>query len=269
MQYDPYLMFGSIDPIRFGMIVPSSNVTLERELSAMARAREATAPERFSFHTARVRLRSVIPETLHCIHSDAIDAAAQLADAAVDVIVYGSVIGVMAEGPAAHRDLEVRLTETVTASGGLAPVITAAGALVDTLQSMHARRVGLIAPYLPELTQKVCAYLQTEGVEVVGSHSLSVASNSAVGRLDQCDLLAMVRKLPRDVDAVVLSACVQMPSLSVIEAAEARLGVPVISATTATMYQALRRLGLTPQVPGAGRLLSAKARPRRELAPVG
>lgn len=47
-----------------------------------------------------------------------------------------------------------------------------------------------------------------------------------------------------------------MPSLGVIDAAERRLGLPVISAATATLFQLLRRLGLGTRVPGARRLLS-------------
>jgi maleate isomerase len=47
-----------------------------------------------------------------------------------------------------------------------------------------------------------------------------------------------------------------MPSLDVIEAAEQRLGLPVITAATATMFQLLRHLGLSTWVPGAGHLLS-------------
>ena len=86
--------------------------------------------------------------------------------------------------------------------------------------------------------------------------SLSVADNAAVGTLPQANLLARCDTLPREVDAVVLSACVQMPSLGVIDAAERRLGLPVISAATATLFQLLRRLGLGTRVPGAGRLLS-------------
>jgi maleate isomerase len=69
-------------------------------------------------------------------------------------------------------------------------------------------------------------------------------------------LLALCDILPRDVDAVVLSACVQMPSLAVIEAAEQRLGLPVLSAATATLFQVLDRLELATWVPGAGHLLS-------------
>lgn len=136
------------------------------------------------------------------------------------------------------------------------PVVSSAGALVDTLECMGARRIALVAPYLPVLTAQVCDYLGAEGVEVVDARSLSVPDNTAVGRLDPAYLLEISTTLRRDVDVVVLSACVQMPSLSAIAPVEHRLGVPVISAATATIYQTLRRLGLSTHVPGGGHLLS-------------
>ena len=40
---------------RIGQIVPSSNTTMETEIPAMLRAREAVAPERFTFHSSRMR----------------------------------------------------------------------------------------------------------------------------------------------------------------------------------------------------------------------
>ena len=60
----------------------------------------------------------------------------------------------------------------------------------------------------------------------------------------------------RDVDAVVLSACVQMPSLPVVSQVEAMTGKPVITAAVATTYAMLKALKLDPVVPGAGALLS-------------
>ena len=58
------------------------------------------------------------------------------------------------------------------------------------------------------------------------------------------------------VDVVVLSACVQMPSLPVIAKVEALTGKPVLTAAVATTYGLLKALGLEPVVPGAGALLS-------------
>ena len=59
-------------------------------------------------------------------------------------------------------------------------------------------------------------------------------------------------------DAVVVSACVQMPSLEAIRAVEERLGLPVVSAAVCTTYHMLKQLGLKTSVPNAGALLSGR-----------
>ena len=56
----------------------------------------------------------------------------------------------------------------------------------------------------------------------------------------------------------MLSACVQMPSLPAIEAAQQRTGLPTLSAATATARELLISLGLDPVIPGAGALLAAR-----------
>lgn len=58
-------------------------------------------------------------------------------------------------------------------------------------------------------------------------------------------------------DAIILSACVQMPSLRSVDPVE-RIhgGLPVLSATTTTAYKILSALNLDPAVPGAGHRLS-------------
>ena len=57
-------------------------------------------------------------------------------------------------------------------------------------------------------------------------------------------------------DAIVLSACVQMPSLPAVAEVEAATGKPVLTAAVATTYAMLKALQLEPIVPGAGALLS-------------
>ena len=45
--------------LRIGQIVPSSNTTMETEIPAMLRRRETIAPERFTFHSSRMRMKQV------------------------------------------------------------------------------------------------------------------------------------------------------------------------------------------------------------------
>jgi maleate isomerase len=86
---------------------------------------------------------------------------------------------------------------------------------------------------------------------------LECPDNLEVARLDPAELLDHVDDLDHaEADAVVLSSCVQMPSLSAIQAAEDRLGKPVLSASVATTYDVLTSLGRSPRIEGAGTLLS-------------
>ena len=57
----------------------------------------------------------------------------------------------------------------------------------------------------------------------------------------------------------MISACVQMPSLDLVEAAEHEFGMPVLSAATAGAYSILKAMNLPLAHPGAGSLLRAAA----------
>ena len=51
---------------RVGLIVPSSNVTMETEIPALLRNREAILSDRFTFHSSRMRMKSVVKLKLNC-----------------------------------------------------------------------------------------------------------------------------------------------------------------------------------------------------------
>lgn len=183
--------------------------------------------------------------------------ATELSDARVDVLGYACLVAVMATGPGYHREAEQRLHRRTVENGAPAPVVTSAGALVAGLHTLGARKVALVTPYLRPLTRTVVDYLAHEGVQVLDYAALEIPDNLDVAAHDPARLPAIAQRLAHaDADAVVLSACVQMPSLAAVEAAEQRLGKPVVSAAICTAHQLLRALGLPAFAPGAGHLLS-------------
>lgn len=241
--------------VRIGLIVPSSNTTMETEIPAML-ARRTAEDATFTFHSSRSRLHSVTPEELARMVDDAERCAIEVSDAAVDVIAYACLVALMAQGKGYHRVAEDRLMDAAGGNGLTAPVVTSAGALVEGVHALGARRIAVLAPYTEPVTELVVRYIEQEGIEVVDSHSLGVAHNLTVGRIDPLTLLDNVKHLDVEgADAVVLSACVQCPSLPAIQRAEDRLGKPVLSASVATTFRILESLGLTTEVPGAGSLL--------------
>ena len=244
---------------RIGQIVPSSNTTMETEIPAMLRAREAVEPERFTFHSSRMRMRKVTKEELAAMDADSGRCASELVDARVDVLGYACLVAIMSMGKGYHRESEARLHEITTKEGYPTPVVTSAGALVAGLKALHAKKISLIAPYLKSLTTLVVDYIEAEGINVTESISLEIPDNLEVGRHETMALVRIYRDLKlKGIDALVLSSCVQMPSLAAVPIVEQQCGLPVVSASICTTHQMLQRLGLKTYVPNAGSLLSGK-----------
>lgn len=185
--------------------------------------------------------------------------ALELSDAHVDAMGYACLVAIMSMGRGYHRESQRRLHGVTAANGAPTPVITSAGALVEGLQAIGAKRVSLIAPYMKPLTRMVIDYIENEGIEVIDSISLEIHDNLAVGARDPKAPAALWTQLDvAGADAIVASACVQMPSLASIPMIEAASGLPVVSSSICTTYALLKSLGLERRVPDAGALLSGR-----------
>jgi maleate isomerase len=229
---------------------------METEVPALLRRQNGQGT--YTFHSSRMRMKEVTKEELSAMDAESDRCALELSDARCDVLAYACLVAIMAQGAGYHCISQDRLALVTKRNGGPAPVVSSAGALIDALHHLGAKRTAIITPYMKPLTELVAGYIEDSGIEVSDRISLEVADNLAVGRLDPADLRSHARRLDlTGVDAIVLSACVQMPSLPAVQAVEDELDLPVVTASTATARSILLALGQTPDVPDAGRLLRA------------
>jgi maleate isomerase len=186
----------------------------------------------------------------------------EIADASPDVILYACLVAVMVGGPGEHRRVEGAVAEQLAAGGSAALIRSSAGALVQALRAIDADRIAIVTPYMRPLAEQVVGYLESEEFELADWRALEVADNAEVGCIPGERVLEAARSLDlTGVDALVISACVQMPSLNLIDPAEEEFGIPVLSAATAGAYSILRSLNLPMAIPGAGSLLRADTVP--------
>lgn len=76
----------------------------------------------------------------------------------------------------------------------------------------------MICPYMKPLTKMVVDYIESEGIEVQDFMALEIQNNLQVAAQDPNAPAELWKRLDvTGVDAIVASACVQMPSLPSIE----------------------------------------------------
>ena len=129
---------------RIGQIVPSSNTTMETEIPAMLLARQMIRPERFTFHSSRMRMKKVVKEELAAMDAESDRCALELSDARVDVLGYACLVAIMAMGHGYHRVSQERLRSRTVENGGAAPVITAS--IATTYAMLKALGLETVVP---------------------------------------------------------------------------------------------------------------------------
>ncbi|HWL57883.1 MAG TPA: Asp/Glu racemase [Paracoccus sp. (in: a-proteobacteria)] len=230
---------------------------METEIPALLKAREMIAPELFTFHSSRMRMKHVTKDELFRMDADSDRCALELSDAKVDVMGYACLVAIMSMGLGYHAASQERLTKVVRNNGSDGAVVNSAGALIAGLKALGAKKVAVVTPYMKPLTELVVDYIRHEGFEVVDYRALEIQDNLAVAAHDPMNLPQIVAGMDTtDADVIVLSACVQMPSLPAVSVVEAQAGKPVLTAAIATTWSMLRALDLPTRVPGGGALLS-------------
>jgi len=228
---------------RIGLLVPSSNTTVEPEFYR-------ALPQHITVHIARLHLTQITPDAILRMVDDLEAQSRNLASADVDVIVLGATAPSFLKGLGYDREVSQR----ITACTGK-PATTTSTALIEALRHLGLKRVVLGAAYDDRVNAIASAFLEANGFTVLAAHGLGMADNLEVGRLGDDSAWKLGSRIDRpEADGVVL-ACTNWKTMNAIERLEARLGKPVVSTTQASVWAALRMLGEEQGVPGYGRLL--------------
>jgi len=232
---------------RIGLIIPSSNTTMEPEFWSMA-------PQGVSIHAARVPLERVLERVtskeLLRMEEEAEHTARLLATAEVDIVVYGCTTGSLVAGPGHDERIAAKLSK---AAGR--PAIATATAVVEAAHALGVSRIALATPYIDEVNEKEIRFLESYGLEVVDVVSLGIERNTEIGRVPPERVYRLARSLDTDSADAVFISCTNLRTIEVIDALERDLGKPVYSSNTATLWLALRRLGIREASWPVGRLL--------------
>ena len=213
-----------------GVVTPQANTTVEPEYSILC-------PQDHAFINARMISTKNTVEARLVDYADSIeDHIAQFANAPIRAVALATTGASYLIGKSAEDELIGRVLE----SRGL-PLVTTAIAICDALEILNARRVALISPYPPALTEASIQYWKSRDLEVVRVVSVFKDSDSfhpiyALAADAAGVGLASVRDC--GAEAVVMLGT-GMPTLPAIAANTRWGGPPILSCMLALVWRSV------------------------------
>jgi len=233
--------------LRLGLIVLSTDETLEYE------ARAALAGHEVNLLHARIPSQTeVTPEGLETM-AERMTATAALLPPGLGAVGYACTSGATVIGPE-------RVAALVRAAHPGVPVTDPMSAVIAALQTLGAARIALVTPYIDAVVAPMRDHMAARGIETVSAQSFGQSEDRTVARIAEASTLRAILRAGRapGVEAVFVS-CTNLRSFGIIAAAEAELGVPIISSNSALLWHLLSRAGVSGAGRGPGRLFGCAA----------
>ncbi len=216
---------------RLGVIIPSSNTTVEKEFSKALHGSEV------SLHFARIPLRDVTVKALEDMEKETVAAAKLLNDADVDLIAFACTSGSLVKGLGYDGLIAKKIVE---AAG--CPAVTTSSAVVEALKMLKAHKISLATPYIEEVTDREIGFLQKSGFEIVNHQSLGIKENLKIGKLTPNEAAALAMKADSSLAEAIFISCTNFRTFEALLVLEGQLAKPVISSNSATLWATLKAL---------------------------
>jgi maleate isomerase len=234
--------------VRLGVLVPSGNPTIEPELYRMA-------PRSLTIHFARLETLAGDPGGAEGMEQRTLGYLDSLPSATRALAAVEPEAVVLAHTAVSYLSSfagEPALRDRLRALAG-PRAFTAAGAIQAALHHLGTRRLALATPYPESISAAGRAYWDAAGFKIVSHRRLDTPNIYTETEARAADLARAADGA--DADTVLISGT-GLPTIGIVESLERDLDKPVVTSQTATLWHALRVLGIKEPVKGYGRLLS-------------
>jgi arylmalonate decarboxylase len=154
------------------------------------------------------------------------------------------------------RAFNENLTAQVKKATGV-PVTTMSTGIVDGLRAAKAKRIAVATAYNVEVTDRLKAFLEEYGFQVLSAKGLGYEQIPAGGDIIDnrlSEFCAETFEGAKGADTLLIS-CGGLKTLDLIVPLETRCKVPVVSSTPHALMASVRLVGLTGRSRGFGRVL--------------
>jgi maleate isomerase len=214
-----------MQPLRIGLIVPSSNTVMEPDFH------RHLGPE-CVVSTTRIFLENATrEEEVRMLEDDLPKAVELIRTTAPEVVVFGCT-SAGALGTLAHDDG----IGAMIANGTNAEAVTVLRAVLTQLRAIGPRKVAVFTPYIEDLTHSIASSLAEAGFPPLKAAGMGIHANLEIGMVTPTEIITFVEDQIEGCtpDCVFLS-CTNWRAIEAIEPLQRTLGIPIVSSNQAAM----------------------------------
>ena len=238
---------------RIGVIIPSTNIGVEYDC-------QRVLPSGVTWHFSRffVEIRDLSNDDsfqrfIHAIRGEIPKAVRDVLTAEVTHVMMGMSSETFWGGIAGNDEFIARIREQLGNEIGLT---TGANALDEALKAFGSKSVAVVTPYQPVADAQVVQYLCESGYDVKRIVGMKCETANSIAHTPRSEILDLiVNELDGDdVDAIV-QVGTNLSTVDLFPALERLLQKPLIPINIATIWHALRAIGVEDRYDGKGLLL--------------
>jgi maleate isomerase len=208
-------------------------------------------PEGVTLMLTTLSITTRTPEEIQESFERSLRAARYMAGGGADVVVLsGKPINQSLGGGGSD------IIESLSNETGI-PVLTSTALETEAFRALGARKIAVVHPYASDLDEKQMQFMRGMGFEAAGviAAGYSPQNLGQIGPHVAFDLAQKVKEDNPAVDTIHLASG-HWPSVGSLAKIERELGVNATSTVQATVWKALRVIGIADPIEGYGRLLS-------------
>jgi len=234
---------------RIGLIVPANNTVCEPEMAALCPENVVTYSTRIMFVPTMRGLREMKNHVER--------ASTELSSEEIcQILAFCCTVGSMVGGTGYDAEI-IDLIE----KRAKVPATTTTTAVRTALDALGVNRIAVATPYTADIVHHEKDRLESMGytvTKIVGYHKdvpPETFRNEMIGRLSPEVAYQLALGVNDSENEAIFISCTNFRAIETIQRLEEETGKPVVSSNQATMWHALRKIGIKDSIKGFGRLL--------------
>jgi maleate isomerase len=220
---------------RIGLVVPANNTVIEPDFNRQL-------PDGVVSYTTAIDVEGGTEEGFEGQEKKIKQNGKLLREVNPDVAVYGVTTGSLLKGVGYEDEIESLLADAANA-----PAIATAASIKRAFDALGIKSIAVLTPYTEEMNTREVAFLEDSGYNVVDIRGQGMDSPAAIGNLSPQSAYREAHRLNHESADGIFISCTAYRTMDVVNYIQQDLEKPVVTSNGATIWDALRTIGINTQ----------------------